>query len=471
MKDLKKIAKSTGTYFFGSVLSKIIVFFMLPLYTAYIPAADMGYYDSSVAVVTFFSSVLFLDIGVGILRFMFEKKQEAEQKKAIYSGLTIFVSSLSLYTIVALIGYFLLSFQYFVFIVLYGFFMSLNTVYGFITRGYGANVLYAISGIVSTVVNVGCNLIFILALGWDYKSLYLSFIISMIVHIIILEFKCKLIANFSIKHFDKELFKKMFMFALPLCLNSVAFWLLNSSNRLIVATVLGPEFNGYLAIAMRFTSILYLVAKCFDLAWQELAFSKENKLNQATGNYYSKAFDLYLRVLMVGLLLLIPSINLWLTIYPKFIDQSYADSIILIPLALTGTIMAIASKFLGSIFGAIKKTKVSFISTLAGAIVNLVVIFSLLNVLGVMAANIAFIAGFTTAVLVRTIVLRKEIGLKVNYWYFAIFVPLLAIIIIIFNNLGWYYNLLAIVIVGTLGVYILRNEIKEIKEKIIRRKK
>lgn len=169
---------------------------------------------------------------------------------------------------------------------------------------------------------------------------------------------------------------------------------------------------------------------------------------------------------MVGLLLLIPAINLGLTIYPNFIDQSYADSIILIPLALTGTIMAIASKFLGSIFGAIKKTKVTFISTLAGAIVNLVVIFSLLDVIGVMAANIAFLAGFTTAVLVRTIVLRKQIGLKVNYWYFTIFVPLLAVIIVVFNNLGWYYNLLAFLAVGILGVYILKNELLEIYRKV-----
>lgn len=91
MKDIKKITKSTGTYFLGSVLSKVIVFFMLPLYTAYIPVADMGYFDSSIAVITFFSSVLFLDIGVGILRFMFENKNEGNEKKAIYSGLTIFV--------------------------------------------------------------------------------------------------------------------------------------------------------------------------------------------------------------------------------------------------------------------------------------------------------------------------------------------------------------------------------------------
>jgi O-antigen/teichoic acid export membrane protein len=128
--------------------------------------------------------------------------------------------------------------------------------------------------------------------------------------------------------------------------------------------------------------------------------------------------------------------------------------------------MAIASKFLGSIFGAIKKTKVTFISTLAGAIVNLVVIFSLLDVIVVMAANIAFLAGFTTAVLVRTIVLRKQIGLKVNYWYFTIFVPLLAVIIVVFNNLGWYYNLLAFLAVGILGVYILKNELLEIYRKV-----
>src|SRR5690606_31343577 len=138
-----KILKSTIIYLLGNVLSKLIVFFLLPLYTKYIPNNDMGYYDSSIAVATFFSWVLFLYIGSGIMRFMMEKKEPQEKNIAIYSGLAIFLISLILYTLISIILGFSLSFRYYIWIVLYGFFLCISTVYGYVARGWGYNNLYA----------------------------------------------------------------------------------------------------------------------------------------------------------------------------------------------------------------------------------------------------------------------------------------------------------------------------------------
>ena len=47
-------------YFLGSILSKLALFFMLPLYTAHIPLSDMGVYDATTAVAVLVSSFLFL---------------------------------------------------------------------------------------------------------------------------------------------------------------------------------------------------------------------------------------------------------------------------------------------------------------------------------------------------------------------------------------------------------------------------
>ena len=67
---------SSLCYLLGSTLSKLAVFFMLPLYTAKIPSEDMGTYDTAVAVAILVSSVLFLDIGVGLMRFMMQADSE-----------------------------------------------------------------------------------------------------------------------------------------------------------------------------------------------------------------------------------------------------------------------------------------------------------------------------------------------------------------------------------------------------------
>ncbi|HEY8443326.1 MAG TPA: polysaccharide biosynthesis C-terminal domain-containing protein, partial [Clostridia bacterium] len=293
---------------------------------------------------------------------------------------------------------------------------------------------------------------------WDFKSLYIAYCLGTLANIVILESKCKIILNYSKEYFDRGLFKALLRFSLPLCLNSIAFWFLSSANKLIVTWILGEAQNGYLAIANKFTGIIYLVSTCFQLAWQETAYSQENDINsKSTGEYYSKAFDLYTRILLVGVLIIIPVIKI---IFPFFVDSSYNSSAPLIPLALMGTIMSILSSFLGSIFGGIKKTSIIFFSTLSGAIVNLIVIFSIIKVVGVNAANIAFLAGFTVNVLFRTIALKKLINMKVNYWYYVLFVPLFISVVLVYNYCNWVINLIVSIIFSCFCLLVLKNEIK-----------
>lgn len=467
MTKKNKFLKSTIIYLFGNVLSKIIVFFLLPLYTKYIPVGDMGFYDSAIAVVTFFASVLFLDIGSGIMRFMMEQKEQTDKNYPIYSGLAIFLSSLLLYTVISLIVGFTISFEYYIWIVVYGFLLCLHTMYGYVARGWGYNNIYALSGVVNTLVQVASNLIFILVLKWDYKSLYISYCLGTLINIIILEFKCKIIKNFSLKYFDKQLFKTLLRFSLPLCVNSIAFWLLGSANKVIVTFMIGEVQNGYLAIANKFTGILFLVSSCFQLAWQELAYSQENDIKkQSTGEFYSNAYDLYSKILLAGILIVIPIIKI---IFPFFINSNYDASASLVPLALMGTIMSILSGFLGSIFGGIKKTGIIFLSTLAGAIINLAVIFSLINFIGAMAANIAFLAGFAVNVLLRTIVLNKIINMKVKYWYYLIFIPVFILVVIVYNYGNWIFNLIEVLILFFLSLILFRKEIILIFDKVRRK--
>ena len=96
MKDLWRFIKSSGIYFVGTVLTKLISFLLLPLYTSYISPADYGTYDLYNAYIMFLCSVLFLDIWSGIMRFMYEYAGE-NRKKPINCGFAIFTTSTILY--------------------------------------------------------------------------------------------------------------------------------------------------------------------------------------------------------------------------------------------------------------------------------------------------------------------------------------------------------------------------------------
>ena len=133
--------------------------------------------------------------------------------------------------------------------------------------------------------------------------------------------------------------------------------------------------------------------------------------------------------------------------------------------------MSILSSFLGSVFGGIKKTNIIFISTLSGAIVNLVVIFSLINIVGVMSANIAFLAGYTVNVFFRTIVLKKVINMKTQYRYFISMIPLYIVVTLVYNYLNWIYNLITFIIMVGIAIFVLRKELLLIFKKLKNRRK
>jgi len=66
--DLIRFIRSSGIFFLGSILSKVISFFMLPIYTGYIAVEDMGYYDVSITYTNMVISIVFFEIWSAVLR-------------------------------------------------------------------------------------------------------------------------------------------------------------------------------------------------------------------------------------------------------------------------------------------------------------------------------------------------------------------------------------------------------------------
>ena len=69
MNHKKRFFKTASIYFLGNVVTKLISFFMLPLYTARLSPASFGYYDVSISVLNLAVPILFFQIWDGVFRF------------------------------------------------------------------------------------------------------------------------------------------------------------------------------------------------------------------------------------------------------------------------------------------------------------------------------------------------------------------------------------------------------------------
>ncbi len=388
MKSFIKFAKTSGIYFFGTVLAKLVTMLLLRVYTEYIPAEDMGTYNVSINYVTFLCSVLYLDIWSGILRYFYDYHTPEGQKKPINCGFAIFGISTAA------------------------------------SRAYGKNVLYASAGLLNSFVTAALNVVLIVGLHMDYSALYLAGCVGYLSNILLVGAGVKIWTLIRPSAFEKPLFVRMLRFSLPLCVNSAAYWFLTSYNSVAVSRMMGMEANGLYAVAIRFGSFISLFTSCFTMAWQEVSYAKEAESKESLSQFYSSAVNAYLRFMGMGAAILLPFI--WL-IFPLMIADGYSEARNMVPLYILATIASSVSGFLGNIFTAMKKNGLLFYTTVAGSVVNILGVHFLIPRFGVQGASAALFLGFLTIIVFRILLLWNEVSIRIDVRFLLLLAVALAV--------------------------------------------
>lgn len=463
MSDLLRLIKTTGIYLLGSILTKSLSFLLLPLLTLYLSPQEYGTYDLYVAYITLLSSVLFLDIWGGILRFMFDYKEEKEKYNPIRAGVLIFILSSIVYIIATFLLGALFNLEHVFILLIFGLCNNIQMLFGNIARGFGKDFIFAISGLLGSIVIVACNILFIAVLHKGYEYLFISSSIGFVFIAVIIATKVKIIDQFKPNMFDKRLFREILIYSLPLSVNSVAWWFLNSYNRLVINSNFESTDNGLYAVALKFGVMVQVFVQCFQLAWQELSFSKSNITVSEKQFFYSTAFHEFVKLLGLGTILLLPLIKL---LFPIMIDESYYDAQVLVPIILLSTLLTSISSFLASICGSLKITNNILVTTIYGSIANVIAVHLLISYTGLQAPGIALSIGFLIVVIFRFRMINKHFKITI-YWNYitALFIGF-AIISIVYLTLNVVFNAVVFIILCCIVVLIYFNKLKEIIMKI-----
>ena len=156
-----------------------------------------------------------MEIWSVIMRFMFDYEGRRGKEKAITNGLVIFCVSLLGYCAVFAVLALALDLQYLLLIFIMGLCSMIQAIYTYTTRGLGYNAVFAVSGIVGSLVNSLTNVALILGFSMTVKSLYLAAIAGYVVQILMLERKVHLLRAIHPKLVRPRLLKRMLRFSLP----------------------------------------------------------------------------------------------------------------------------------------------------------------------------------------------------------------------------------------------------------------
>ncbi|MBO5488058.1 MAG: polysaccharide biosynthesis C-terminal domain-containing protein, partial [Eubacterium sp.] len=225
-----------------------------------------------------------------------------------------------------------------------------------------------------------------------------------------------LLGEKGVRYFPgKELFcrrqieKEMIRFALPLIPNQLSWWVVNWSDRYIVKTFLGNEWNGIYSISYKFPTVLQSVLSLFTNSWQDVSIADKEE-NQ--GSYYSQVFDQYSVLVFSLVLMAIPISKLYVHLFMSKQYQASADYIAFLYL---GSAFQSFAAYFGAGYLKSGNTRGASMTSIYGALVNIAVNLLLIHSWGLQAAAFSTFLGFLVMWIVRVKQTKKSLEISLNY--------------------------------------------------------
>ncbi|MES5891535.1 oligosaccharide flippase family protein [Bacillus cereus group sp. RP43] len=454
MNYLKQFIRTSGVFFIGNTLTKLIGIFLLPLYTSRINPESFGYYDLTISLINLVIPILFFQVWDGIFRFTFDHEKITDKYAVISNGITIqifgaFLYSITFFVVINAIDY---SIQYKYLIFIQGVLFAFQYYYNFVARSFSKNTLLVATGLLNSIISILINIILIVIYDMGIEALYISYIAGTLIQIIIIEVKVKIISNFKVSTVSLPLIKKLMLFSLPLCLTTISYWLLSGLIRLVISNKLGMYENGLYGITNRLSSVMVLVVNSFQLAWYEMSYSMGKEENKKS--YYGKSLNYILKVILY-----IGSISLIIIklIFPYMIAEQYHEALNIIPITFIGVLINSYASFASTLFLAEKESSKLLMPTLISAVVNVLGLFLLTNTFGLVGATLSLTVAFFINGLIITIKLKKQynISLKASVLYGG--VATLIISTFVFYYFKGVYLILFILILAAILIYVFKD--------------
>lgn len=451
MNQKKQLMKNTIIIAIGKLSTQIISYLLLPLYTSQLDPSEYGNYDFICTLSIFLCPIITLLMEESMFRYLIDADSKVQRKKIITQTIIYTFFGTVIFTILAaLIMGFGTDYTPMYITAIITFVIS-NILIGLsnaLSRGLGKIKLYSISNFILGISTIILNVIFILALKAGAEGLLWANTIANAFTAIIILGILKLPKY--IGKVDRPLMKDMIKYSIPLVPNSISWSIINMSDRIILTQLVSSAANGIYAMANKFPNIINVLYGYFYTAWKESAAKivKEENKNQYYNSIYHDA-KRFLYAVTICLIAVMPFA------FPIFIDESYNEAYIYIPIIMVATYYSNLSSFYGGIFTAYKDTKIMGTTTIVAAIINLVVDLILVTKFEIYAACFSTLIANLIVYFYRKYKLKKYIKLKELKWqgpmlflviiclaYYAKYIPAISSNIVLL----WTINVISLLI-------------------------
>ena len=403
------LASNTLLFALGNFGSKFLVFFLLPLYTNVLTTTEYGISELVSTASNLLMPFAILSIQDATLRFGLDIQCD-KGEVARNSVIVLVVGSLltiMLYPVFCLYKPFT---GYVHFFVLISISYMTRKVFSMYIKALNKINIYAFDSIIYTAVLLILDIVFLKFWQLGLKGYFLAIIIATVMSIVFLSISGRIIKTALHSKNNFLLMKKMLRFSTPMILNNVSWWMINSSDRVMIEYFYSAAESGIYSVAAKMPSILITFTNIFNQAWTISSISEYDTSKDE--NFYSNTFTVYNCLLVTVSSTIIFIVKPFMQIY---VGEDFISCWQYVPLLILGSVFQAYANFFGAIYTSAKKNVSIMLTTSMAAFINIALNYMLIPSIGIQGAVIATAVAYFVVFVFRMIDSKKIVNFNINY--------------------------------------------------------
>ncbi len=399
--------KNTVIFALGNFGTKFIGFLLVPIYTNILSAGEYGTIDLIHTLVLVLVPLLSCNLCEGVMRFSLDNG--ADHKKILSIGIcALFFVTIAGLLVFVLSFFDLLISDYVVYLYFYTLTMSYSQMFMCYLRGREMLMQYALGNIFQALCIAGFNIILLVVLNRGIKGYFEAYILAYIVITIYALVVGKI--HRELRHFsiDRNLGRKMFCYSIVFVPNSFMWWIINSSDRIMLTMMVGASANGLFSVAYKIPTLLSTITSVFNQAWSYSAIREQGTKDEE--KYSNEIYQRLVSIVMICASALMLILKPFMKIY---VGNEYYEAWRYMPVLILGFVFSTLGSFFSTSYTVYKDSMGFLKSGTAGAFINVLLNFTLIPIWGVMGAAIATLASYFTVYCYRVKDTRKYVRYNV----------------------------------------------------------
>ncbi|HTR81877.1 MAG TPA: oligosaccharide flippase family protein [Bacteroidota bacterium] len=456
LKAVKSLVSASFVYGLGTIGSKFIGFFLLPVFTRYLTPSEYGLFETFNVFCFLLSSIGTLAMDTALIRFYYDSTDPQHRSLVVSSALFLTTSA---GVILALLGFAfssqingalfgsadhvsILHITMFIVVV-----SIINTIQLALFQAKRNPGRYSILTFFRFTAMYSLSIYFLIK-GESVYGLMLAQVIA---------YGATVLWGFLFSRHDfrlavsRKLSKEMLIFSAPLIVGSISIWLLSSSDRFFLLHFSSLNELGLYSLGSRLASVVLFAVTAFQMAWPQFALARPTDEN--TGYTHARILTYYLFIgtlIVLGITLFTPEILRILT------TSSYAGA------ASVVFLLSCSSLFFGCyfVFGIILSLTKNTVSILPVALppllVNVLLNYYLVPRMGGMGSAIASASAYLLMAVLTFVFTNRFFPIRYEWGRIAKMMLIAGCVILIGRMLSWDSLLLSIAAKSSLlAIYFL----------------